>query len=147
MIKRADYHRLSPKVMQGVNALTAHLTSIDERLRALIELRVSQINGCVFLRRSTFEQARRAGETQQRLDCLNVWHECLFFDERERAALAWAEALTHLAGTHAPDHVYGELMQHFSEKEIIDLTWIISLMNVWNRMAVGLRNLPTARNT
>jgi alkylhydroperoxidase family enzyme len=91
------------------------------------------------------ERAREAGETQQRLDCLTVWQECPFFEKRERAALAWAEALTHLSETHAPDALYETLTAYFSEPEIVELTYSIAVTNTWNRIAVGFRQLPDIR--
>jgi AhpD family alkylhydroperoxidase len=110
-----------------------------------VEVRVSQINGCVYCVDLHANQARDAGETQQRLDCLAVWRECPFFEDSERSALAWAEAVTLLPETTAPDDLYDGLKAHFSERQIVDLTLIISLMNAWNRLAVGFRHLPDAR--
>lgn len=145
MIKRLNYLEINSKATNGLAALNKHIASIDNKLRALVELRVSQINGCVYCVDLHSEQARAAGETQQRLDGIAVWPECPFFDESERAALAWAEAVTYLPETHAPDNVYENLKQHFSEQQIVDVTLIISLMNAWNRLAVGFRYLPDAR--
>ncbi len=147
MIKRLNYLEINSKATDGLAALNKQIASIDNKLRALVELRVSQINGCVYCVDLHSEQARAAGETQQRLDCLAVWHECSFFDESERAALAWAEAVTRLPDTNAPDNVYESLKEYFSEQQIVDLTLIISLMNVWNRLAVGFRHLPDARGS
>ncbi len=147
MIKRLNYLEINSKATNGLAALNKHIASIDKKLRALVELRVSQINGCVYCVDLHSEQARAAGETQQRLDGIAVWPECPFFDESERAALAWAEAVTHLPETHAPDNVYENLQQHFSEQQIVDGTLIISLMNTWNRLAVGFRHLPDARGS
>lgn len=110
-----------------------------------MELRVSQINGCVFCVDLHSEQARAEGESQQRLDCLPVWRECQFFDDSERAAFNWAESVTLLPNTNAPDDLYDNLKKHFSEEQIVDLTFIISLMNAWNRLAVSFRHLPDAR--
>jgi AhpD family alkylhydroperoxidase len=115
---------------------------VGPRLRALVEIRVSQTNGCVYCVDLHTKQARHLGEAQQRLDTLPVWHESPYFDERERAALAWAEALTHISETHAPDADYNKLAEHFSEKEIVDLTIAISLINAWNRISIGFRKLP-----
>ncbi len=145
MIKRLNYLEINSKATDGLAALNKHIASIDKKLRALVELRVSQINGCVYCVDLHSEQARAEGETQQRLDGLAVWYECPFFDERERAALAWAEAVTRLPDTNAPDNVYESLKEYFSEQQIVDLTLIISLMNTWNRLAVGFRHLPDAR--
>jgi alkylhydroperoxidase family enzyme len=88
------------------------------------------------------EQARRLGETQQRLDTLPVWHESPYFDERERAALNWAESLTLVSQTRAPDSDYDQLCEYFSEEEIVDLSIAIALMNAWNRISVGFRKMP-----
>lgn len=145
MIRRADYLEINSKTTSGLAAANKHITSIDGKLRAMVELRVSQINGCVYCVDLHSTQARAEGETQQRLDCLAVWRECPFFDESERAALAWAEAVTLLADTNAPDDLYDSLKEHFSDQQIVDLTLIISLMNAWNRLAVGFRQLPDAR--
>jgi len=146
MIKRINYRKSHPKVLEELGGLYKHLQTIDPKLRALVELRVSQINGCVYCVDLHSNQAREAGEKQQRLDCLPAWRECPFYDERERAAFAWAEALTHISETGAPDDVYDALREHFSETEIVDLTFIISLMNTWNRVAIGFRALPSERN-
>lgn len=145
MIKRINHHKLQPKVIEGMRGLYPHLTSIDAKLKALVELRVSQINGCVFCCDKHSQEARAAGENQQRLDCLPAWQECTFFSDRERAALAWAESVTRISETGAPDDVYDNLKPHFLEQEIVDLTLIISLMNAWNRIAIGFRNVPDAR--
>ena len=145
MIKRLNYLEINSKATNGLLAINKHIASIDKKLRAMVELRVSQINGCVYCVDLHATQARAEGETQQRLDCLAVWRECPFFDESERAALAWAEAVTLLPETNAPDKLYDNLKEHFSEQQIVDLTFIISLMNAWNRMAVGFRHLADER--
>lgn len=146
MIRRSNYLQLNEEAVNGLLAVNQHVTSIDAKLRAMVELRVSQINGCVYCVDLHAAQARQAGESQRRLDCVAVWRECRFFDEREKAAFAWAEALTHISDTLAPDDLYEGLKDHFSEKEIVDLSLIVSLMNTWNRLAVGFRHLPDARN-
>jgi AhpD family alkylhydroperoxidase len=145
MIKRLNYLEINAKATNGLAAASKHITSIDSKLRAMVEVRVSQINGCVYCVDLHVNQARDAGETQQRLDCLAVWRECPFFEDSERSALAWAEAVTLLPETTAPDDLYDGLKAHFSERQIVDLTLIISLMNAWNRLAVGFRHLPDAR--
>jgi alkylhydroperoxidase family enzyme len=86
--------------------------------------------------------ARAAGETEQRLYALDAWRETPFFDVRERAALAWIEAVTLVSETHVPDSVYDEAKKHFSEKEIIDLTYVAATINAWNRLAISLRSVP-----
>jgi AhpD family alkylhydroperoxidase len=145
MIERLNYLEINSKAIDALFAAKKHVSSIDDKLCALLELRVSQINGCVYCVDLHATQARDAGETQQRLDCLAAWRECRFFEENERAALAWAEAVTLLPDTHAPDDLFLGLKEHFSERQIVDLTLIVSLMNAWNRLAVGFRHLPDAR--
>jgi AhpD family alkylhydroperoxidase len=147
MIGRIDYYEINPKATNGLAAIDKHITSIDKRLRALVELRVSQINGCVYCIDLHSRQAREEGESQQRLDCLVAWEECPFFTESERAAFAWAEALTHVSRTHAPDDVYETLRRFYPEQEIVDLTFIISVMNAWNRIAIGMHSLPDKRDS
>lgn len=146
MIERLNYIEVNSKAINSIASANKHIASIDKKLQAIVELRVSQINGCVYCVDLHATQARDEGETQQRLDCLAAWRECKFFDESERAALAWAEAVTHLPATNAPDNLYNNLKKHFSEQQIVDLTLIISLMNAWNRLAVGFRHLPDARD-
>ncbi len=146
MSTRIDHHQVNPAAVQALAATYQHLTTIPKNLRALVELRVSQINGCAFCVDMHSTQARAEGETVQRLDCLVAWRESPFFTPRERAALAWAEALTRVVETHAPDEAYQPLLEHFSEKEIVDLTWIISIMNTWNRLAIGMRKEPAPRS-
>lgn len=143
-MSRINYYRTAPEPINKLASVTKYLesSSLDPRLRALVEIRVSQINGCVYCVDLHTKQARHLGEAQQRLDTLPVWHESPYFDERERAALAWAEALTHISETHAPDADYSKLAEHFSEKEIVDLTIAISLINAWNRISIGFRKLP-----
>ncbi len=90
-------------------------------------------------------QAREHGETEQRLDCLAAWYECPFFDDAECAALGWAEALTNISVTHAPDATYEALTEHFDEQQIVDLSLIVATINAWNRLAIGHRAKPHKR--
>ncbi|SLN23161.1 Carboxymuconolactone decarboxylase family protein [Roseovarius albus] len=145
MIERADYVSLNGLAIAGMAKSKDMMSSIDARLRAIVELRVSQINGCAYCVDLHTMEARQAGETQQRLDCLTVWHEVPFFDDAEKAALAWAEAVTLIAESGASDSVYDALSPHFSEKQIVDLTLIIAQMNAWNRLAISFQHLPDAR--
>ncbi len=145
MTNRIDYYAHNPKVIDRLESLDKHVTAIDAKLRALVDLRVSQINGCVYCVDLHSRAARETGETQQRLDFLPVWQECPLFDERERSALAWAEALTHLSQTHAPDSLYQALTALFTDREIVDLTHSIAVTNTWNRIGVGFRHLPDMR--
>ncbi|MBS0209008.1 MAG: carboxymuconolactone decarboxylase family protein [Planctomycetes bacterium] len=145
MTTRARYFQLNQPAVDALAAVNPHLGSIDPKLRALVELRVSQINGCVYCVDLHSNQLRSHGETQQRIDCLAVWHESKFYTDAERTALDWAESLTHVSHTRAPDATYEALMPYYSEQQIVDLTLIISLMNAWNRIAVGHRQLPGKR--
>jgi AhpD family alkylhydroperoxidase len=148
MPRRIAYAQVAPDALKALSASRPYIESaaIDPRLRALVELRSSQINGCAFCVDLHSREARKAGETQQRLDCLPVWRETTFFDERERAALAWAESVTLVSQTSVPDAVYEEAGRHFSEKELVDLTLIVSIINAWNRMAISFRQGPMARH-
>ena len=114
-------------------------------LRHLIWLRVSQINGCAYCVDLHTHEALHDGESLQRLNCLVTWAETPLFSDRERSALAWAEALTKVSETHAPDEVYEKVRAHFEDKELVDLTLMIASMNAWNRMAIGFRRQPAQR--
>ncbi len=146
MEKRADFHTSNPQVFSALTRAAGSVPAIDARLRALVELRVSQINGCAYCLDMHTQHAREAGESQQRLDCLAAWDETPFFSDAERAALAWAESVTDIGRTRAPDTVYNALKAHYSEREIVDLTMIVAIMNMWNRVAVASRNQPIARS-
>ncbi|MDB5985805.1 MAG: alkylhydroperoxidase [Nevskia sp.] len=148
MSTRINYRAAAPDAVKALSGINAYLdkSAFDVKLRALLELRISQINGCAYCIDMHNRQARSAGETQQRLDCLSVWREVPFFDARERAALAWAESLTLIAQTHAPDADYAAASEQFNEKELVELTLLIVGMNAWNRVAIGFRQLPSARN-
>ena len=145
MGKRIDYYQHNKQAIDLLSAVGKHISSLDPKLKALVELRVSQINGCVYCVDLHSQQARSGGETQQRLDCLVAWEECPFFTDKERAAFAWAESLTHISATHAPDDVYNRLLENFSEKEAVDLTLTVALMNTWNRISIAHRKMPVAR--
>jgi AhpD family alkylhydroperoxidase len=147
MQARLNHRKAAPEALGGLDQSRRYLAGcgLDARLRLLVEIRVSQINGCAYCVDSHIDEARSAGETQQRLDCLCVWLEVPFFDARERAALAWAEALTLLPQSHAPDDVFAAVRAEFDDKTLTDLTLAISLMNAWNRFGAGFRLQPPAR--
>lgn len=142
MSERIVYSEINARAVNGFGALGKHISTIDEKLKSLVELRVSQINGCAYCLDLHARQARELGEKQQRLDCIAAWQEYPLFDEREKAAFTWAEAITKISETHAPDVIYEQLREHFSDEEVVDLTLIISFMNTWNRLAIGFRQLP-----
>jgi AhpD family alkylhydroperoxidase len=112
---------------------------LDHRLQLLVKTRVSQINGCAYCLHMHTADARKAGESEVRLHLLDAWRESNLYTARERAALAWAESLTHIAETHAPDTVYDEARRHFSEKEIADLSIAVAMINAWNRLTISAR--------
>lgn len=147
MSHRIAYHQIAPDALKALSATRPYIEScsIEPRLRALVELRASQINGCAYCVDLHSREARSAGETQQRLDCLPVWRETSFFSDRERAALAWAESVTRVSETGVPDSVYEAVRKHFSEKDLVDLTLIVSVINAWNRIAISFRKGPAAR--
>jgi AhpD family alkylhydroperoxidase len=144
MPPRLAYGRLSPdlvKAMLGVENLV-RASGLEPTLLHLIKLRASQINGCAYCIDMHWKDARAAGEPEHRLYALDAWRESPFYTDRERAALAWTDAVTLIASTHAPDDAFGALRPHFSDKEIVDLTWAIATINAWNRMAIANRAEP-----
>jgi AhpD family alkylhydroperoxidase len=112
---------------------------IEKRLLHLLEYRVSQINGCAYCLDMHSKDLRAEGETEQRIYCLAAWREAPFYTKRERAALAWAEALTEITDGHVQDEVYKETLKEFSEEEIIDLTMAVLAINNYNRVNIAFR--------
>jgi AhpD family alkylhydroperoxidase len=141
---RIDYRQFSQPALQAMLALEQYLAGcgFDHKFMHLLKLRASQINGCAYCIDMHSIDARASGETEQRLYALDAWRETPFFDDRERAALAWIEAVTLVSQSHVPDAVYDEARKHFSEKEIVDLTYLASTINAWNRIAVSMRAVP-----
>lgn len=128
----------------GYNAMmqlqkTVDQSSIDPKLQELIKLRSSQINGCAYCLDMHSKDAVAIGENPQRIYVLEAWREVPFYSPKEKAALAWCEALTLISETGAPDSVYEDLHKFFNEKEIMELTFAIITINSWNRLAIGLR--------
>ncbi len=144
MNPRIDYKRVAPEAYRAMAGLEAYLKdcTIEKPLRELVKLRASQINGCAFCIDMHTKDARAAGETEQRLYALSAWRETPFFSDRERAALAWTEAVTMVGQTHVADDVYEQARAHFDEKELVDLTLAIVAINGWNRIAVSFRSVP-----
>jgi AhpD family alkylhydroperoxidase len=144
MEPRIDYRKYAAEGQQSLYALEKYIAEcgLDHKLIHLIKMRASQINGCAFCIDMHSKDARVAGETEQRLYELDAWRETPFYTERERAALAWTEALTLVSQTHVPDSVYDEVRKQFNEKEIVDLTLAVSMINLWNRLAISLRAVP-----
>jgi AhpD family alkylhydroperoxidase len=145
MDKRIDYYSASREAMETLISLETSVLrlGLESRLVSLVKLRASQINACSFCVDLHTGEARRAGESERRLYAVSAWRETPFFTARERAALAWTEAITLIAQTQAPDADYKLLADHFTEKEMTDLTLAIATINVWNRLAIGFRKMPT----
>ena len=144
MKARIEFRNANPKVMPLLLAIESYLrnSSLGERLLNLIDTRASQINGCAHCLDMHTKDARAEGETEQRLYALDAWRETPFFDERERAALAWTEAVTRVADGHVPDEVYEQARQCFSEAELVDLTLAVASINTWNRLNIAFRTVP-----
>ncbi|PQA73507.1 carboxymuconolactone decarboxylase family protein [Brucella oryzae] len=136
-------YKLAPKIMQAMIALEKAVSEagLEYSLYELIRIRASQINGCAYCIHMHTRDARKAGETEERLYLVAAWRESPLFTPRERAALAWTEALTLLAQTRAPDEDFEALKAHFTDEEIVKLSMAINTINVWNRVAVGFRTV------
>lgn len=138
---RLDYSKVAPHIFQAMLALEKAVlaTGLEHSLLELIKLRVSQINGCALCVDMHFRSARKAGETEERLNLLPVWHEVGVYTPGERAALRWAEALTRLSTGHVSDEDFAAVSAEFSEVEVANLTLAIAAINSWNRFGVGFK--------
>jgi AhpD family alkylhydroperoxidase len=148
MEPRLDFYKASPdaiKAMLAFSAATEKL-GLEKPLLELVKLRASQINGCAFCVDMHATDARKGGESERRLYAVSVWHETPFFTPRERAALAWTEAVTRISTGGASDDVYAALREQFTPKEQMDLTLAIAMINCWNRLAISFRMMPSGAN-
>jgi AhpD family alkylhydroperoxidase len=138
----------APDAIEAMQTLSHYVArcGLEPDLLELVKLRASQINGCAFCIDMHTREARARGETEQRLYMLNAWRESPLYDDRERAALAWTEALTLVADTHAPDDVYAGLRAQFSEADIVRLSLAVAMINSWNRLLIGFRAVPGGAN-
>jgi AhpD family alkylhydroperoxidase len=143
-MQRIDTSKVSPAAYKAVAALEAYVeqSGLDAKLLHLIKIRASQINGCAYCIAMHTRDARKLGESDERMHLLDAWREAPVFSARERAALAWTEALTLIARDHVPDAVFDEVRKQFSEKEIVDLTAAVCAINTWNRIAISFRATP-----
>ena len=144
MEARIDYTKASPEAYKAMVQLegVVRRSGIDLKLLELIKIRASQLNGCAYCIDMHTKDARHKGETEQRIYALDAWRETPFFTDKERAALAWTEAITNIQQGHAPEAVYRELIAHFNENEQVSLTLAITTINAWNRIAIGFRLVP-----
>ena len=146
MEPRIDYLRVARDGYQAMAGLEKYLhqCGLEESLIHLIKLRASQINGCAYCIDMHWKDLRSIGETEQRLYGLDAWEESPYYTDRERAALAWTEAVTNIQKGHAPDELYEEVRKQFTEKELADLTFAIATINAWNRLVIAGRAVPGA---
>jgi AhpD family alkylhydroperoxidase len=136
--------KVAPRGMKAMRDLEEYLAEcgLELSLLDLVKTRASQINGCAYCIDMHTKDARARGESEQRLYALSVWRETPFYTERERAALAWTEAVTLIASGHVPDELYEEVHQHFTEEELVNLTLAVVAINSWNRFAISFRTIP-----
>jgi AhpD family alkylhydroperoxidase len=142
--ERIAYNQVAPDGVHAMRQLEQYVkqSGLEPGLLELMKIRVSQLNGCAYCIDMHTKEARARGETEQRLYGLSAWRETPFYSERERAALAWAEAVTLLAQNSIPNKLYEQARGQFSEKELVDLTLGVIAINGWNRVAVAFRKVP-----
>jgi AhpD family alkylhydroperoxidase len=147
MTPRMNFMQAAPDTIKALMALEAQIqgSGLEQSLIELVKTRASQINGCAYCINMHTQDARKHGETEQRLYLLDAWQEAPVYSERERAALAWTEAVTLIADTRAPDDLYADVRKHFSEAETVNLTMLIATINAWNRLAISFRSVPPVR--
>jgi AhpD family alkylhydroperoxidase len=141
MKPRLQFFNAEPELMKHVLAFNEAVekSGLETSLLHLVKLRASQINGCAYCVDMHTREARQDGESEQRVHLVSAWRESPLYSDRERAALAWTETLTALAGNHVEDASYDEVRQHFGEAEMVRLSVAIGMINVWNRLCTGFR--------
>jgi AhpD family alkylhydroperoxidase len=146
MQPRLEYAKTAPGAREAMYAVEKYVREcgLEPRLLELVKLRASQINGCAYCVDMHTKDARAHGETEQRLYAVVVWREAPFFTERERAALAWTEAVTLVSHEQVPDNVFEIARRQFSDKELVDLTMAVIAINGWNRLAISFRTVAGA---
>jgi AhpD family alkylhydroperoxidase len=143
MQARLNYFALAPEPVRRQMAMEKYLaeSGLDATIKHLVKIRASQINGCAYCIDMHTKDARAEGETEQRIYALSAWRETPFFTDKERAALAWTETVTHISAG-VSEEACDAVREHFDEKELIDLTWAIASINSWNRIAISFRSVP-----
>jgi AhpD family alkylhydroperoxidase len=146
MKPRLEAYKVAPAAMQTMAAVETYLKGcgLEASLLDLVKTRASQINGCAFCLHMHTKDARSRGETEERLYLLNAWRESALYTPRERAALAWTDALTLISETHAPDEAFEQVRREFNDEELVNLTLAIGAINAWNRIAIGFRQVHPA---
>jgi AhpD family alkylhydroperoxidase len=144
MKERLNYANVSPDALKAMLEVEkfAATSGLKHSLYELVKTRASQINGCAYCLDMHTKDARKAGETEQRLYVLSAWRETPFYTDRERAALEWTEALTLISKNDVPDSLYDSVRKHFNEKEMVALTMAVIAINGWNRLAISFRTVP-----
>ncbi|WP_436371852.1 carboxymuconolactone decarboxylase family protein [Cytobacillus sp. BC1816] len=147
MEQRIDYYNLAPEAMKIMMEMEKYTktTGLDRNLRELIKIRASQINGCAFCINMHTADARKMGETEQRIYCISAWRECTFYTEAEKAALELTEHITLIPAKRVPEDLYKRVRGHYDEKQYIDLVLIINQINSWNRISIAMGNVATEK--
>ncbi|MBS0520036.1 MAG: carboxymuconolactone decarboxylase family protein [Proteobacteria bacterium] len=146
MKPRLNPYQAAPAMMKALMTLEGRVANsgLEPGLIELVKIRASQINGCAFCLHMHARDARAHGESEERIYLLDAWRESPLFTDRERAALAWTEAVTLVSQTHVPDEVYDRARSQFSEEELVKLTLLVSTINAWNRFAISFRSIHPA---
>jgi len=144
MSQRINYQKAAPGSLKGMMEIEKYIanSSFERSLYELVKLRASQINGCAFCIDMHTKDARKAGETEQRLYALNAWHDTSFYSDRERAALKWTEELTLISENAVSDSLYESVHEYFTDEEMVILTMAVIAINAWNRLAISFRQEP-----
>jgi AhpD family alkylhydroperoxidase len=144
MSQRLNYAAQSPEFFKKISELSMSLkdSAIEQPIRNLVNIRASQLNGCAFCVDMHIKESKISGERELRLHHVSIWRESTLFAPRERAALAWTEALTELPAGGIPDELYERVRGQLSEKEVSDLTFSIMTINAWNRISIAFKSVP-----
>lgn len=145
--QRVNYYNEAPealKIMMEMERYTK-TTGLDRKLRELIKIRASQINGCAYCINMHTADARKMGETEQRLYCLSAWRECTFYSDAEKIALELTEHVTLIAAQRVPEELYQRVREHYDEKQYVDLILLINQINSWNRISIAMGNVATEK--
>jgi AhpD family alkylhydroperoxidase len=145
--QRVDYFNVAPEGLKIIMEMEKYTktTGIDRKLRELIKIRVSQINGCAYCLDMHAADARKMGETEQRIYCVSAWEECEFYTEAEKIALELTEHVTLIPNKRVPHELYNRIRNHYSEKDYVDLVLIINQINSWNRISISMGNIATEK--
>jgi AhpD family alkylhydroperoxidase len=145
--QRVDYYNVAPEALNIMMEMEKYTktTGIDRNLRELIKIRASQINGCAYCLNMHTADARKMGETEQRLYCISAWRECTFYTDAEKVALELTEHVTLIPTKRVPDELYSRVRQHYDERQYVDLVFIINQINNWNRISISMGNIATEK--